>query len=396
MTPSYIFDNCSDTPQIKNTSYEITPVRSKEDLKKFYQVSFQVYKGNPNWVAPFWKEFRAFFETSNPFWTHAEAQLYYIEKDGQLLGRIAAIIDHTFCENVGEQIGYFGFFECINDSKISTLLWDQATAWLSSKTMTKMRGPIDGRIDKGCGFLAKGFDTPASILSTYSHSYYLDLAEQYKLSKIRDFILYTIDLTIPISKKLEEKARTCLTSDITFRPFHRLKTNQELEWWIPLFLESFSNHWGYVPVSPDEVRERFGVKQLRWIVDQSLFLIAEDNHTPVAFIWSTPEFNQLFRQMEGKLGIRQLLYYFRKKQTITTGKMHFIGIKKGYGQRNIGSCLNYLTLKEMKQRGYTHCEVGVIDEGNTIAHTTIAITGAKPYKKYRVFEKQLTATKDQV
>ena len=66
-----------------------------------------------------------------------------------------------------------------------------------------------------------------------------------------------------------------------------------------------------------------------------------------------------------------------------------ISVKKEFCNKNIGSCLNYKTLLEMKNRGYVGAEVGLIDEGNAVANTTIAITGAKEYKRFRVFEKKL-------
>ena len=77
------------------------------------------------------------------------------------------------------------------------------------------------------------------------------------------------------------------------------------------------------------------------------------------------------------------------QKRINRGKMHFIGIKKELRNKNIGSCLNYKALVEMKKRGYVGAEVGVIDEKNAIAHATIAKTGAKPYKRYRIYKKNI-------
>ena len=249
-----------------------------------------------------------------------------------------------------------------------------------------MRGPIDGRIDIGCGFLYEGLNSRPCLLSSYSPPYYFSFAEKFKMKKARDLFLYYIDLTKPIPEKLKVKGEECTKSGIKIRRFNRFFAQKELTWWVDLFLETFSDHWGYVPVSHDEVKTRFGVKQIRWYVDSSLFLIAELNGLPVAYIWSTPDYNQIFQKMNGKLGLYQLIQFFLRKKKINIGKLPLIGIKKESRIKNIGSYLNYLTLVEMKKRGYIGAEVGWIDEKNTAAHTTIAITGAKVYKKYRVFE----------
>jgi hypothetical protein len=341
------------------------------------------------WVAPFWKEMKDFFKKSNPFWSHAECSLFIVSKHNKVIGRIAAIIDHSYCKATGEKIGFFGFFECTEDFECANVLLQTAQDWIVSKGMKIMRGPIDGRIDVGCGFLYDGFQSPPSLLSSYSPAYYISYAEKFGLKKFHDLLLYYIDLTKPLPKVLEEKAQQCIASGIHVRRFNRLRTRKELQWWIPLFLETFSDHWGYVPVSSEEVKTRFGVKQLRWFIDSKLFLVAEYQGVPVAYIWSTPDYNQVFQKMNGRLGPFELLRFLCTQRNITVGKLHFIGIKKEFRNQHIGSLLNYRILAEMKNRGYTGAEVGWIDEHNTVAHTTIAITGAIVYKKHRVFEKDL-------
>jgi len=348
-----------------------------------------LYKDNQYWVPSFWYEFKDFFKKKNPFWSHAECKLFIAKKKNKVVGRIAAIIDYKFCETIGKKIGYFGFFECIQDYECAKALLQTAQDWLMSKEMTAMRGPIDGRIDVGCGFLYSGFDLVSSLLSSYSPKYYISFAEKFGMEKSRDLITYYVDLTKPIPNTLKEKAKLCKESGIKIRPFNRLHTNKELKWWIDLFLETFADHWGYVSVSEEEVKTRFGVKQMRWIVDPSLFLIAECNGLPIAYIWSTPEYNQIFKKINGRLGPVQILFLLFMKGRINKGKLHLIGIKKEFRKYNIGSCLNFDILVEMKNRGYIGAEIGWIDEENAAAHKTIAITGATDYKKHRVFEKNL-------
>lgn len=348
-----------------------------------------MYKDDKYWVPPFWYEFKNFFKKNNPFWSHSESRLFIAKKKNIVVGRIAAIIDHKFCETVDKKIGFFGFFECIQDFECASALLQTTQEWLALKNISIMRGPINGRIDVGCGFLYSGFDSAPSLLSTYSPMYYISFAEKLGFRKARDLIIYYVDLTKPIPWKLKEKARLCDESGIKIRTFNRLRTKKELKWWVDFFLETFSDHWGYVPVSTEEVKTRFGVKQLRWFVDSKLFLVAEFNGSPVAFIWATPEYNQIFKKIKGKLGLVQILFLLFMKGRINIGKLHLIGIKKEFRKYNIGSCLNYKILVELKNRGYIGAEIGWVDEENTAAKTTIAITGATFYKKYRVFEKNI-------
>ena len=300
----------------------IVTVNNSKEFKAFYKVPFQVYKNNQYWVPPFWKEIKDFFNKKNPFWTHSEYKLFNARKNNKIVGRIASIIDYKYCETVGKKIGYFGFFECIEDFACAEALLSSAQNWLKSKNMTIMRGPIDGRVDINLGFLLSGFDKPASILSPYTPEYYISFAERFNMKKIRDFISYTIDLTRPFPNILKDNAQKSIEFGIKIRPFKRLFANKELKWWIQLFLETFADHWGYIPVSAKEVISRFGVKQIRWFVDPKLFLIAEYKGTPIAYLWSTPEYNQIFKNLNGRLGPYQLLQILLTRDGLMKSNVH--------------------------------------------------------------------------
>ena len=385
----YIFEN--NKPEIKKFSKNITikTVYNIMDFKEFYNFSFKLYKNNPNWVSPFWIEFKEFFKKKNPFWEHARVKLFIAYKNDEIVGRIAAIVDDFYCKINKKNIGFFGFFECIKDYKCAEALFISTQNWFISNRIKKVQGPINGRVDLGCGLLYKGFDSLQSLLSSYSPEYYISFIEKLGMKKVRDFFNYYIDLKEPIPNKLHEKAIRCASSDVKIRLFNRFRTQKELKWWIKFFMDCFIDHWGYIPVSEDEVKSRFGIKQLRWIVDSRLFLIAEYEGSPVAFIWSTPDYNQIFQKLNGKLGLFNIVKFLFNKQRINKGILHFIGIKKEFRNQDIGSFLNYKTLVEMKNRGYLGAEVNFIDEENVVAHKTILETNAKIFKKFRVFEKEL-------
>lgn len=376
----------------KNHPIHIIPMDLPTDLRRFYQAPFPLYADTPHWVPPFYTEINRFFSPKNPFWTHADRRLFLATKNGKTVGRIAAIIDHLYTKTIDDNVGFFGFFETINDYDTATALLTTAQHWLATHGMTTMRGPIDGRIDIGSGFLIAGHDAPQTLLATYTPPYYAAFAERYGMTKTKDLLTFTFDLTKPFPRRLEEKAQHCRDSGIHIRPFNRLYTGRELNWWIDLFLETFQDHWGFVPASREEVRTRFGIQQLRWFVDTRLFLIAEINHTPIAYLWATPDYNQVFARMHGRLGLPQLLSFLFRQHSITTGKLHLIGIRKDYRDRNIASCLNHAAFTEMRRRGYRSAEIGWIDETNTAARSTMAVTGAKITKIHRVYETPITET----
>ena len=376
----------------KPEQISIKTVNTQKEMNLFYKIPWSIYKKDPNWIAPFWTEFKEFFDDTNPFWSHTEKKLFIAYIQNKPVGRIAVFIDHLYCQSIQNKIGFFGFFESINNKELAHQLLQEAQDWLTKKGMNKMQGPINGRVDIGCGFLLNDNNSPPSLLSTYSPGYYASFCESFNMEKERDLVEYYINLKQKFPSKFIEKARLCENNGVSIRTFNRFRTNKELRWWIDLFLETFKDHWGYIPVSSEEVKTRFGVKQLRWTIDTKLFHIAEADNAPIAYLWSTPEYNQVFRKMNGKLNLYQMIRFLNYKNHIDIGKLHIIGIKKEWRHKHIGTLLNYYSLMEMKNRGYKGAIVGWIDEQNKNAHATISLTGAKVIKKFRVFEKKLKET----
>jgi hypothetical protein len=154
-------------------------------------------------------------------------------------------------------------------------------------------------------------------------------------------------------------------------------------------MEEFSDHWGYSSVPREEVKTRYGLKDLKWIVDPSLFLIAEIDNEPIGFRWSLPDYNIIFKELKGKMGATGIFKIFYKRRHINRGRFIIMGIKKKFQGMGIGTCMNYYTLVEMKKRGYNNAEYGWIDETNIASRKAGENIGGKLSKIYRVYEKEL-------
>lgn len=187
----YVFELNGDKIKYFPSDLSIESITTFQEFKSFYKFPFNLYKDDRYWVPPFWTEFKGFFKRKNPFWSHAECRLFIAKKKNKVVGRIAAIIDYKFCETIGKNVGYFGFFECIEDFNYAKALLQSAQNWLVLKNMKIMRGPIDGRVDVGLGFLYNGFDMSPSLLSTYNPAYYISFAEKFGMKKL-EILLFTI------------------------------------------------------------------------------------------------------------------------------------------------------------------------------------------------------------
>jgi hypothetical protein len=160
---------------------------------EFIRFPWKVYQGNAHWVPPL-KSDVAFHlnENKNPFFHHAEAACFLARKNGETVGRIAAIIDRKHIEFHAEPAGFFGFFECLPDCAVARQLLDTAASWLKERDIEIMRGPMNPSTNDECGFLLDGFDSPPMIMMPYTPAYYLGYMEHCGLTKAKDLYAYSV------------------------------------------------------------------------------------------------------------------------------------------------------------------------------------------------------------
>ncbi len=114
----------------------------------------------------------------NPFYKHAEAEFFLARRNGEIVGRIGAIINHNHNKEHKENIGFFGFFECVNDQSVADALFKTAKEWLKARGVTAVRGPASPCVNDEYGLLVDGFDKPPVVLMPYNPSYYQVLIEK--------------------------------------------------------------------------------------------------------------------------------------------------------------------------------------------------------------------------
>src|SRR5262245_34766966 len=119
----------------------IRPVRSKKDESAFIRYPWTVYRNNPYWVPPLLMDRKKLIDRKgNPFYKHASMEMFVAERNGSMVGRIAAIVNQNHVAEHGEKVGFFGFFEAVDDQDVANALFDEAAGWLKQQGMLSMRG----------------------------------------------------------------------------------------------------------------------------------------------------------------------------------------------------------------------------------------------------------------
>ncbi|MEA1927088.1 MAG: hypothetical protein U9N73_02695, partial [Candidatus Auribacterota bacterium] len=190
---------------MNDRSIRIKEVQSRKDRKRFITFPWLIYAGDPNWVPPLIREEKKKLSPrSNPFWDHAEAAFYLAFRGEEPVGRIAAIEDRLFIDYHREKTGYFGFFECRDDTEAARLLLKTAETWLKERGLNKMIGPLNPSTNDICGLLIEGYDTPPKIMMPYNPPYYPKLLEDRGLTKAKDLLAYRIPVPEEMNPRLEK------------------------------------------------------------------------------------------------------------------------------------------------------------------------------------------------
>jgi GNAT superfamily N-acetyltransferase len=368
--------------------------RSKKELHRFFDVADRIYSGEPNWVAPIRDDLARVFALENPFFRHAEMQLFLARRDGTDVGRIAAILDRSHNEFHGEKAAFFGYFESLDDPGVARVLFDAACLWARERKMTVIRGPANPSLNDEAGLLVDGFDSPPVLMMTYNPRYYPALYEGAGFRKAKDLLAFWFEIG---PKPLERFARVNERLRREEKNFRMRKISKgSLKKDLPLVREVYNaaweKNWGFVPMTSEEMD--FMAKRMKPLLDADFALLGvydrpDGSVEPVAFMMTLPDYNTAMAPLKGRLLPFGWLKFLLGTRRIKTVRVLTLGVKKEYRSRGLQSLLFEQSLRAALSRGYTGCEVSWLLEDNELMIRGMRVWGGRLYKTYRMYEKSL-------
>jgi hypothetical protein len=364
------------------------------DTGRFLDVARKIYRGERNWVCPLDMDMKDRFDPKkNPFFLHGEGTTFIAVKDGVDVGRCTAQIDRLHVEKYGDERGFFGFLDTIDDPAVAKKLLDAAAAWLRKKGMKQMRGPMSLSVNEEMGTLVEGFDTPPMIMMPHHHAYQGGLIEQAGLAKEKDVFAwrYVVGDVPPRAKKAH--ADILAIPGVTIRKIDLKNIERELEMVVDIFNDAWKDNWGSVPITPEEVKKMAADMKLILIPD--IALVAEVDGEAAAVSIALPNINELITDLDGKLfplGLPKLLYRLKVKRP-ETARLMILGIKKKFRTQKRFGGLSAALYVEMNERGrkigMKGGELSWTLEDNAPVNLGIKMMGGKVYKKYRLYGRAL-------
>ena len=182
----------------------IKKVSDKASLKEFVYFNVNLYKGCEQYVPPLiYDELITLNKEKNPAFDHCEAEYFLAYKNGEIAGRIAAIINHKANEKWKQKHARFGFVDFIDDIEVSSKLFGTAESWAQHKGMTHIHGPLGFTDLDREGLLVDGFDRISTMLTSYSYPYYKEHLERMGYEKDEDWHEFLIQIPKQIPERFE-------------------------------------------------------------------------------------------------------------------------------------------------------------------------------------------------
>ena len=354
----------------------------------------RVYRGDRNWVAPLRDDVAKVFSERNPFFDHAEIQLFLARRGGADAGRIAAVLDRHHNEFHGEKTAFFGFFESENDPAVSGALFDAVATWAKERGMEVLRGPANPSLNDEAGLLVEGFDSPPVLMMTYNPRYYVDLVETAAFRKAKDLIAAWFEVgPAPLEhfRRINDRVRR-RSQDVVVRKISKKSLAADLPKIREVYNAAWEKNWGFVPMTPEEMD--FMAKRLKPLLDEDFLFLAEVRRPdgslePIAFMWMMPDYNVAMKPMKGRMLPFGWLKFLLGIKKIKTVRVLALGVKRPFRQSGVQSIMMADSLKYLLSKGYTGAEVSWLLEDNELVIGAVRLWGGELYKTYRIYEKAL-------
>ena len=285
-------------------SVEIVKVESKKQLKTFIRFNYELYKENPYFVPDLYEDtINTLCKDRNAAFEFCEADYFLAYRNGKVVGRIAAIINHKANETWGQKAARFGWVDFIDDNEVVDALFETAENWARERGMTEIQGPLGFTDLDPEGMLIEGFDRLGTMATIYNHPYYPQHMERMGYAKDVDWIEYLMQVP---ENRWEKAVRV---SAIVERKYQlriaRFKSRSKLakrygKDIFELVNECYSELYGFTELSKKQIEQY--IKMYLPVIDLRLasFVIDKDDKL-VAMGVSIYSLSEALRKAKGKL-----------------------------------------------------------------------------------------------
>lgn len=364
---------------------------TKKDKKAFVKFPFKLYKGFKSWVPPIIaEELKTFNKKINPVFNDADARLFLAYKDGEIVGRVAAITNWIEIKKQGQKKMRFGWFDAIDDIKVTDALIAKVNEIGKANSLEYIEGPVGfSNLDK-VGVLTDGFDELGSMITWHNHPYYkdhfkelgFDVAKTYSENK-----MYFENIKPESFNKIQ---------DLIKRRYHLKElnfiNNKDIMPYTDQMFDVFSKSHevlsSFVEINQEQ-REYFKKKFIGFLNPEYVKFVLDKDDKLIGFGIVTPSYAEALQKMNGKLfpfGIRHLLHAKKHSKVVT---FYLIGILPEYQNKGVTAIIFNEFYKTFKDKGIELCIRGPELDDNIAIHQIWKNFNPVTHKRRCTFKKAI-------
>jgi hypothetical protein len=374
---------------------QVRPVVSQADCQQFIRFPWQIYKDDPYWVPPLISQLEKRLDVHrNPFFDYAQQELFLACRQGEVVGTVAAIINHQLNQQLREQTGFFGFFEVIDDPAVAEALMSAAAGWLKQQGMKLIRGPVNGSPTDEVGLLLVGFERRPAMWEGHTPPYYRRLIETLGFHKYDDVFAYELTYDqlggnlsnlSPKLWRVAQKAQERTNAHI--RRLNLRQWDMEIAQAHYIYNTAFRSIAGHTDMSLAKFKTL--ADSIRPFLDPDLVLIAEVAGQAVGFAVALPDINEIMHHFNGHVSAWKLLKLHLYLRRIRTACFKLMGILPEYRTWGLEALMIVEIAKQLVKKKYQRVEMSLASEKNEAINRLVQRLGGQVYRQYRIYERSL-------
>ena len=373
---------------------EIREVKTRQELRQFVQFYYDLYRGN-KYAVPylFSEEMSALQQDKNPSFECCEAAYFLAYKDGRIVGRVAAIINHRANERWNTHQVRFGWFDFIDDEAVSTALLQAVEDWGRQRGMQEIAGPL-GFIDTDReGMLVDGFDQLSTMYINYNYPYYPQHMEHMGgFTKDNDYVECKIKIPEVVPAKFAKVTEmVCNRYHLRVHKFTRRELVDEGygRQVFELLNATYKDLYGFSQLSDAQIDKL--VNDYIKIADLNLVTAVMDGDRMVGFGVTFPSFSRaLQKTRDGRFlpfGWWQLLKILKWHKTNVVDLL-LIGVLPEYRSKGANALIFDDLIRQFRRYGFEWAETGPQMETNEGVLSQWQYLESTQHRRHRCYRKR--------
>ncbi len=376
-------------------SVEIKKVSTPRELKKFIRFNYEFYKGNPYSVPDLYDDMlNTFSPAKNAAFDFCEADYFLALREGKIVGRVAAIINHRANETWGRKCVRFGWIDFIDDLEVSSALIDTVKDWGRQRGMEEIEGPLGFTDMDAEGMLVEGFDQLSTMATIYNYPYYPQHMERLGMEKSADWV----EMKIYIPEEIPEKHQRI--SDIIQRKYNlhirKLTSKKEVRESgigheiFRLINEAYAPLFGFSKMTEKQIDQY--VNMYVPVLDLRMVTIIENaDHEIVGVGISMASLSRALQKAKGKLwpfGWFHLLKALKWKRPKVLDLL-LVGIRPDYQGKGVNALLFTDLIPIYQEMGFEYAESNPELEANDKVQNQWQYFKTEQHKRRRAYKAKI-------